>query len=122
MNVANIDIPRRLRLGAFCKHWHVRELALFGSVLRDDVWPRASDIDVSDPVRIRADIPGVLVHRSNGTGVERIVRPPGGPCHSGRRREQSQLYPAQGRFWIRRGWCMPRADAAYLLDMWVSRA
>ena len=30
---------------AFCKRWHVAELALFGSVLRDDFSPH-SDIDV----------------------------------------------------------------------------
>ncbi len=30
---------------AFCERWHVAELALFGSVLRDDFDPR-SDIDV----------------------------------------------------------------------------
>lgn len=32
-------------LAAFCGRWKVRELALFGSVLRDDFSP-ASDIDV----------------------------------------------------------------------------
>lgn len=34
-----------LDLAAFCRRWKVRELALFGSVLRDDFSP-ASDIDV----------------------------------------------------------------------------
>ena len=33
------------RLAAFCERWQVRELALFGSVLRDDFGPD-SDIDV----------------------------------------------------------------------------
>lgn len=32
-------------LAAFCGRWKVRELALFGSVLRDDFGP-ASDVDV----------------------------------------------------------------------------
>ena len=32
-------------LAAFCERWHVAELALFGSVLRDDFGPD-SDIDV----------------------------------------------------------------------------
>lgn len=44
MNSPHIDIP----LGAirpFCKLWQVTELALFGSVLRDDFGP-ASDVDV----------------------------------------------------------------------------
>lgn len=34
------------RLAAFCRHWHVAELALFGSVLRDDFDPARSDVDV----------------------------------------------------------------------------
>lgn len=34
------------RIAAFCRHWHVAELALFGSVLRDDFDPARSDIDV----------------------------------------------------------------------------
>jgi uncharacterized protein len=32
-------------LNAFCRRWRVRELALFGSVLREDFSP-ASDVDV----------------------------------------------------------------------------
>ena len=57
MNVANIDIPHA-ELGAFCKHWHVRELALFGSVLRDDFGPD-SDIDVL--IRFESEpTPGLL--------------------------------------------------------------
>ena len=39
-----IDRPRD-RIAAFCKRWQVTELALFGSVLRDDFGP-ASDVDV----------------------------------------------------------------------------
>jgi predicted nucleotidyltransferase len=35
----------RDRLTAFCRQYHVRELALFGSVLRDDFGPD-SDVDV----------------------------------------------------------------------------
>jgi len=33
------------QLEAFCHRWHVRELALFGSALRDDFTPH-SDVDV----------------------------------------------------------------------------
>jgi len=33
------------RLAAFCRRWSVRELAVFGSVLRDDFRPD-SDVDV----------------------------------------------------------------------------
>ena len=39
-----IGIPRN-RIAAFCKRWQVTELALFGSVLRDDFGPE-SDVDV----------------------------------------------------------------------------
>ena len=35
----------RSAIADFCKRWHVLELALFGSVLRDDFGPE-SDIDV----------------------------------------------------------------------------
>jgi predicted nucleotidyltransferase len=41
---ARIDIPRR-EIAKFCRRHHVRRLALFGSVLRDDFTP-SSDIDV----------------------------------------------------------------------------
>lgn len=41
---AHIDIPRD-EIAAFCKRWKVTELALFGSVLRDDFGPD-SDVDV----------------------------------------------------------------------------
>jgi predicted nucleotidyltransferase len=33
------------RLAAYCKRWQIKELALFGSVLRDDFGPQ-SDVDV----------------------------------------------------------------------------
>ncbi len=36
---------RRDEIAAFCKRWQVTELALFGSVLRDDFGPE-SDVDV----------------------------------------------------------------------------
>lgn len=40
----NIDIPRD-EIAVFCKRWQITELALFGSVLRDDFGPE-SDVDV----------------------------------------------------------------------------
>lgn len=40
----NIEVPRE-RIEEFCRRWHVTELALFGSVLRDDFRPD-SDVDV----------------------------------------------------------------------------
>lgn len=44
MAILPIALPQRL-LEDFCRRWKVRELALFGSVLRDDFRP-GSDIDV----------------------------------------------------------------------------
>jgi uncharacterized protein len=44
MESAKIDIPKD-RLGEICRRWMIRELSLFGSVLRDDFRPD-SDIDV----------------------------------------------------------------------------
>ena len=41
---ARIDIPAE-GIAAFCERWQVTEMALFGSVLRDDFGPD-SDIDV----------------------------------------------------------------------------
>lgn len=41
---AHIDIPPE-KVTAFCKRWQIVELALFGSVLRDDFGPE-SDVDV----------------------------------------------------------------------------
>lgn len=39
-----IDIPLE-QIRAFCRRWRIEELALFGSVLRDDFGPE-SDVDV----------------------------------------------------------------------------
>lgn len=40
----NIDIPEK-QIADFCRRWHISELALFGSVLRDDFDPD-SDLDI----------------------------------------------------------------------------
>jgi len=40
----NIDIPRN-EIEVFCRKWKIKELSLFGSVLRDDFRPD-SDVDV----------------------------------------------------------------------------
>jgi predicted nucleotidyltransferase len=40
----NINLPRG-QIADFCQRWHIRELALFGSVLRDDFRPD-SDLDI----------------------------------------------------------------------------
>lgn len=44
MAQAKIDLPQR-QIADFCRRHHIRELALFGSVLRDDFGPE-SDVDV----------------------------------------------------------------------------
>lgn len=44
MSQAHIEIPKD-RVAEFCRRNHIRRLALFGSVLRDDFGP-ASDVDV----------------------------------------------------------------------------
>jgi len=44
MRRAKIEIPAK-RVSEFCRRHHIRSLALFGSVLRDDFGP-GSDVDV----------------------------------------------------------------------------
>jgi predicted nucleotidyltransferase len=44
MRRARIEVPQEL-IAEFCRHRHIRWLALFGSVLRDDFTPE-SDVDV----------------------------------------------------------------------------
>jgi predicted nucleotidyltransferase len=44
MKLRNITLPEE-RVADFCQRWKVVEMALFGSVLRDDFGPE-SDIDV----------------------------------------------------------------------------
>jgi len=44
MGSARIVVPKE-RIEAFCRKWKIRELSLFGSVLREDFRPN-SDVDV----------------------------------------------------------------------------
>jgi uncharacterized protein len=44
MDKIHVDVSRR-KLAAFCRKHHIRKLAFFGSVLRDDFKP-TSDVDV----------------------------------------------------------------------------
>ena len=41
---ARIDVPTK-KIADFCRRWQITDLALFGSVLRDDFGPN-SDVDV----------------------------------------------------------------------------
>ena len=45
MKLKNIELPIP-KIAQFCQKWNLIELALFGSVLRDDFCPESSDIDV----------------------------------------------------------------------------
>ena len=40
----NIEIPRK-KIAEFCRRWHIEELSIFGSALREDFSPD-SDVDV----------------------------------------------------------------------------
>ena len=44
MVATNVDLPMD-KIAEFCRRWQIKELALFGSVLRDDSRPD-SDIDL----------------------------------------------------------------------------
>lgn len=44
ISIKNIEIPHQ-QIADFCRLWKITELALFGSVLRDD-FDRTSDVDV----------------------------------------------------------------------------
>ena len=45
MQLKNINLPMA-EIAQFCQKWNLTELALFGSVLRDDFRPDGSDVDV----------------------------------------------------------------------------
>ncbi|MEG3435551.1 nucleotidyltransferase domain-containing protein [Pannus brasiliensis CCIBt3594] len=46
-SIQTIQIPiEPQKLAEFCQRWKITELALFGSVLREDFRPESSDIDV----------------------------------------------------------------------------
>jgi predicted nucleotidyltransferase len=49
-----VSIPRK-KLAEFCRRWKIRELALFGSVLRDDFHPK-SDVDLLVSFNPRAKV------------------------------------------------------------------
>ena len=53
----NINIDRE-KIAEFCRRWKIRELALFGSVLREDFGPE-SDVDVLVEFE-RGSTPGLI--------------------------------------------------------------
>ena len=62
-----IDVPKD-EIAAFCRRNHIRRLALFGSVLRDDFTPE-SDVDVIVDFE-PGQTPGAGVHHHAGRAVE----------------------------------------------------
>ena len=54
MATVQLPIPHK-KIAAFCKHWQVTELSLFGSVLRADFRPD-SDVDVLVTFSPKAEI------------------------------------------------------------------
>ncbi len=63
MTYHGIDIPHE-RIAEFCRQNHIRRLALFGSILRDDFGP-SSDVDVLVEFQ-----PGQRVGLFRLTGIE----------------------------------------------------
>jgi hypothetical protein len=63
MKKQNVDIPEE-RIAEFCKHHHIRRLALFGSALREDFTPD-SDVDVLVEFK-----PGIRVGMIRLAGIE----------------------------------------------------
>ena len=60
---ARIDIPKE-EIAAFCQRNHIRRMALFGSVLRDDFTPE-SDVDVLVEFELGSDA-GTRIHHHSG--------------------------------------------------------
>ncbi len=54
----NLEIPMD-KIEAFCRKWKIREMSLFGSVLRDDFRP---DSDIDALVSFEPDAPWDLFH------------------------------------------------------------
>ena len=71
--MGRVELPKD-KIGEFCRKWKITELALFGSVLRDDFRPD-SDVDVMvsfapeahwslmDLVEMQSDLEATLGHK-----------------------------------------------------------
>ena len=80
-----IDVDRE-KLAEFCRRWKIKELALFGSVLREDFTPE-SDVDVLvtfapgeewtliDVVRMQNDLSGIVGRKVDLVLRENLVNP-----------------------------------------------
>lgn len=80
-NHINIKIPTA-KIATFCRRHHIRELALFGSVLREDFGPE-SDVDVlidfepgADEELTLLDLAGMQIELSEivGRDVDFVLR------------------------------------------------
>ena len=84
MRVHDLEIPTE-GVAEFCRKWHVREMWVFGSILRDDFRPE-SDVDVlvafdadyswrlRDLIEMEEELSGILgrkVDLAERTSVER---------------------------------------------------
>jgi len=63
------EIPQE-RIAAFCRKWKIKELALFGSVLREDFGPD-SDVDVL--VTFEPDVPWSLFDWPDMTDELKVI-------------------------------------------------
>ncbi len=85
MSASTKQLPFALptgKIAAFCRRHHIRELALFGSVLREDFGPD-SDVDVpvefepgADETLTLLDLAGMQLELSNlfGRDVDLVLR------------------------------------------------
>ena len=83
---SKIDVPME-QLRAFCGKWNVRELSLFGSVLRDDFGSN-SDVDVLVSFRpglpltlevyldMKSELSGIFAGRPIDLVEKRLIRNP----------------------------------------------
>ena len=84
--IPNLDVTPE-QIAAFCRKWDIHELALFGSVLRDDFTPE-SDVDVlfvpGPAVRVTLDylvkaeteLGALIGHRVDLIDKQQIARDP----------------------------------------------
>ena len=103
MTKRNMDIPKK-HIVDFCRRWRISELALFGSVLRDDFDPD-SDLDILvmfapeadwsllDHVRMEQELEGLL-----GRKIDLL----------------SKRAVAQSHNWIRRQEILNTAEVVYV--------
>ena len=101
-------------IAAFCDRWGVEELALFGSVLRDDFGP---DSDIDFLVRFKPGrTPGLFVAAKIRRELANMCRRRVDLVHRPTIEGAGTTFGGR-RFWSPRGLSMPREESEYLLDM-----